>query len=230
MRLKTLSALLVFLVLATLTGFSQQDYVSRYDAFAGYSFFSTPSLSLFSNGFNGEFGVNVKTWLALGGDFSIFSGSSAILPSNLNAQRQAELAPFLPLLPPGYVLRVPFSATTSTYSAGPQFNIRKMKEVTFFVRPALGAIHISVTANPQDPIQTAIVQALLNGSRQTSDTAVFYGFGGGMDFNFSRHFAVRTAADYVHYNVFSGLLDGGRNAVRFSIGPTFRFGENIVNK
>lgn len=228
MRLKSFSALSLFVVFASLTCFSQQEYVSRFDAFGGYSFLSAPKLNLFENGFNGEFGVNVKTWVALGGDFSVFTGSSALTPDELNAHTLAKLAPFLPLLPPGYRLAIPFSATTYTYSAGPQFNIRKLKEVTFFVRPALGALHESVTANPRnDGIQPLIVAALLP-SGKTSDTVVFYGFGGGMDFNLSQHFAVRTAADFVHYDVFSNLLNGGRNAVRFSIGPTFRFGQNIV--
>jgi len=230
MRLKTFSALMLFLVFASLTCFSQQDYVSRYDAFGAYSFLSAPKLNLFENGFNTEFGVNVRTWLALGGDFSVFTGDSNLTPTELNAQTQAKLAPFLPLLPPGYVLAVPYSANTYTYSAGPQFNFRQLKAVTFFVRPALGALHEAVTAHPKnDGIQPLIVAGLLP-SGKTSDTVVFYGFGGGMDFNLSRHFAVRTAADFVHYDVFSNLLNGGRNAVRFSVGPTFRFGENIVKK
>jgi Outer membrane protein beta-barrel domain len=227
MRLKTLSALLLFLVLASLTCFSQQDYVSRFDIYNGYSFLDAPKLNLFENGYNFEAGWNVKTWVALGFDFSVFSGNSNLTVNELNAKTQAELAPFLPLLPPGYVLAVPFSATTYTYSAGPQFNIRKLKEVTFFVRPALGALHEDVTAHPKnDGIQPLIVAALLPTGR-TSDTTVFYGFGGGMDFNLSQHFAVRTAADFVHYDVFTNLLNGGRNAVRFSIGPTVRFGGNI---
>lgn len=227
MRLKTFSALLLFLVVASLTCFSQQDYVSRFDIYNGYAFLDAPKLNLFENGYNFEAGWNVKTWVALGFDFSVFSGNTNLTPGELNAQTQAKLAPFLPLLPPGYVLAVPFSATTYTYSAGPQFNIRKLKEVTFFVRPALGALHENVTVHPKnDGIQPLIVAALLP-TGKTSDTVVFYGFGGGMDFNFSQHFAVRTAADFVHYDVFSNLLNGGRNAVRFSIGPTVRFGGNI---
>lgn len=230
MRPKTFSLLLLFAIITSLTCFGQQEYVSRFDAFGGYSFLDAPKLNLFENGFNGEFGVNVRTWIALGGDFSVFNGSSSLTPNELNATQLAKLAPFLPLLPPGYVLAVPFSATTYTYSAGPQFNIRKLKEVTFFVRPALGALHESVTAHPKnDGIQPLIVAALLPTGKD-SDTVVFYGFGGGMDFNLSQHFAIRTAADFVHYDVFSNLLNGGRNAVRFSIGPTFRFGQNIVGK
>jgi len=230
MRPKTLSLLILFALATSLTCFSQQDYVSRFDAFGGYSFLDSPKVNLFENGFNGEFGVNVRSWLGLGGDFSVFTGSSTIIPSYLNPTVQAELAPFLPLLPPGYNLAIPYSATTYTYAGGPQFNIRKLKEVTFFVRPGLGALHQAVTVHPKnDGIQPLIVGALLP-TGKASDTVVFYGFGGGMDFNFSQHFAVRTAADFVHYNVFSNLLNGGQNTVRFSIGPVFRFGNNILGK
>jgi len=228
MRLKIFSAVMLFLFFASLTSFAQQEYVSRFDAFAGYSFLDSPKVNLFENGFNGEFGVNVRSWLGLGGDFSVFTGSSSLTPNQLNAATQAKLAPFLPLLPPGYVLAVPYSATTYTFAGGPQFNIRKVKAVTFFVRPGLGALHQSVTAHPKDDgIQPLIVAALLP-TGKANDTVVFYGFGGGMDFNLSQHFAVRTAADFVHYTVFSNLLNG-QNTVRFSIGPVFRFGSNILS-
>jgi len=236
MRPKTLSAVLVFVAFASLTCFSQQSYVSRYDAYTGYAFFDTPSLNLFQNGFNGEFGINVKTWVALGGDFSVFQGDNNIVPRMLSTTVQQVLGAQLMqlaqegLLPPGYRVSVPTSSTTYTYSAGPQFNIRKFEKITFFVRPALGALHESATLKPTDPITNALVVGLVGQSKHKTDTVVFYGFGGGMDFNFSRHVAVRTAADFVHYDMFSGLLNGGRNTVRFSIGPTFRFGENIVRK
>ena len=234
MRPKIFTAVILFVVLTSLTGFSQQTYVSRFDAYTGYSFFDTPSLNLFQNGFNGEFGVNVKSWLALGGDFSVFQGSNNLVPSMLSTQVQQELGAQLMalaeagLLPPGYTVSVPTTSTTYTYSGGPQINIRKFKPVTFFIRPALGALHESASLNPTDPITKALVIGLVGTSQHKSDTVVFYGFGGGMDFNLSRHVGVRTAADFVHYDMFSGLLNGGRNTVRFSVGPTFRFGKNII--
>ena len=236
MRPKILFAIVLFVLFISLSGFSQQSYVSRFDAYTGYAFFDTPSLNLLQNGFNGEFGVNVTTWLALGGDFSVFTGSNVILPGMLSTTVQQQLGQQLMmlaeegLLPPGYHVAVPADSTTYTYSAGPQINIRKLEYVTFFVRPALGALHESVTLKPTDPITTGLVQGLVGPTMHRTDTVVFYGFGGGMDFNLSQHFAVRTAADFVHYNMFSGLLNGGRNTVRFSVGPTFRFGENIVKK
>lgn len=237
MRAKVLSVVVLLLVVFTsLSCLSQQTYVNRFDAYTGYSFLSTPSLNLFQNGFNGEFGWNARTWVALGFDFSVFSGSNTIVPSMLSTTVQqqvgAELAALAAegLLPPGYTVRVPTNSTIYTYSGGPQFNYRHFKPVTLFIRPALGALHESASLKPTDPITIALVQGLVGPSMHASDTVVFYGFGGGLDFNLSRHFGVRTAADFVHYNVFSNLLNGGRNSVRFSIGPTFRFGGNILSK
>jgi hypothetical protein len=131
-------------------------------------------------------------------------------------------------LPPGYALRMPTSSTTYTYSAGPQINIRHFKPVTFFVRPALGSLHEVATLHPQDPFASQVAVVLAGPNMQKTDTVTFYGFGGGMDFNLTKHFGVRTAADYVHYNMFSNVLGSSQNSVRFSVGPTFRFGGNIV--
>jgi len=229
MRHKFICGLGLFMLLFTLTCFSQQEYVSRFDAFGSYSFLSTPSLNLMQNGFNAEFGWNVRRWVALGGDFSVFTGSNTLIPSYLAPTVQARLAPIITQLPTGYTLAVPANATIYTYSAGPQLNLRKLKTMTFFVRPALGALHADISLKPGDPVSIAIVTKLIGPGMKTSDTVVFYGFGGGMDLNVSKHVGIRTAADFVHYDMFSGLLNGGRNSVRFSVGPTFRFGPNVPN-
>jgi len=94
------------------------------------------------------------------------------------------------------------------------------------VRPGLGALHETVTAKPNNVLTTGLVNLLLGPSGQVSDTVVFYGFGGGIDWNVSKHFAIRTAADFAHFTVFESLLNGGRNAVRLSVGPAFHFGGN----
>src|SRR3954462_1215195 len=192
----------------SVAAYSQQDYVGRFDAFGGYSYFTSPKLNLVERGFNGEAGVNLKRWLALGFDFSVFKGHSSLIATELNPAVQAQLAPVFSTLPPGFIVSVPFDATTYTYSAGPQINIRHWKPVTFFVRPGLGALHETVTAKPNSVLTTGLVNSLLGPSGQTSDTVVFYGFGGGIDWNVSRHFAIRTAADLAHFTVFESLLNG----------------------
>jgi hypothetical protein len=55
---------------------------------------------------------------------------------------------------------------------------------------------------------------------------LFYGAGGGLDWNISRHVAVRFTLDFVHYTVFSDLLAAGQNSERISVAPIFRFGRN----
>ncbi len=57
-----------------------------------------------------------------------------------------------------------------------------------------------------------------------TDTVVFYGFGGGVDIEASKHIGVRFSVDFVHTSLFSNLLNS-RNAVRFSVGPRWKWGE-----
>jgi hypothetical protein len=219
---------LAFLFLTTLTCFAQQTEIPRFSTYEAFSYLSTPSLNLTQRGFDGDFGVNIFSWLTGGFDFSYANGHSSLFPSDLNQATQAKLAPFLPLLPPGYVLFVPYNSTTYTYEAGPQFNYRHFQHLTLFARPALGALHANFTARPKDPIQTAIVNALLHGTTSQSDTVVFYGFGGGLTWEITPNFGIRAASDFVHFNYFSSLLNGGRNSVRVTIGTKFSFGKNIV--
>lgn len=227
MRRSKILFLLFLVSLTSLTCFAQQEYVSKFDAYAAYSFLTTPKLNLFQNGFDGEFGWNVRRWVALGGDFSVMTGSSTLTTAQLSNATMAKLAPYLPLLPPGFKLAAPYNSTTYTYSAGPQFNYRKFKAFTFFVRPALGAMHQSVSVNPGNPLVGQIVGGLIGPKMKTSDTVVFYGFGGGFDVNVSKHVGIRAASDFVHTNLFSNLLSPGENSVRFSIAPTWRFGGNV---
>jgi hypothetical protein len=221
--------LLVLLLFVFVAGFAlaQQDSVPRYDVFTGFSYLSSPHLNLFQRGFNGEAGVNVRRWVSLGADFSVFTGHSSLTTSDLDPRQLAKLAPLVPLLPPGVslgALSVPFDATTYTFTAGPQFNYRGIKLITPFIRPAIGGIHEHVTAKPDNPITQAIVPVLLPGNVKT-DTTIFYGVGGGFDINATKHVGLRLAADFVHFKLFDGFLKDPRNAVRFSVGPTFRWGE-----
>ncbi len=239
MRRRTILLAVFFFILSTLSCFSQQDYIARYSVFTAFSYLSTPSLNLTQRGFDGDFGVNVRPWLTLGGDFSYNRGSSSILPGYLSASAKEKLAPIFPLLPPGFVLAVPYSTTTYTYEAGPQFNYRKEANFTYFVRPALGALHSTFTGQPgacQQPqlqcqaILTQVVAGLVGPSLSKTDTVLFYGFGGGVTWEATHNFGLRIAADYVRYNFFSDLLNGSRGSVRVTVGTKFNFGKNIVHK
>ena len=239
MRRSFVCGLTLFVLLTALTGFAQQDYIARYSAFTAFSYFSTPSLNLVQRGFDADFGINLRSWLTLGGDFSYGTGHSSLLTNDLNAATQAKLAPILPHLPPGFVLAVPYNSTDYTYEAGPQFNYRGLKKFTLFARPALGAIHATVTANPNNcqqpqlhcgPILSQIVSGLLGGKTSSSDTVVFYGFGGGVTWEATHYFGIRVATDFVHYDFFSNILNGGRNSIRVTVGTKFNFGQNILGK
>jgi hypothetical protein len=204
--------------------FAQQDYVGCYDAFAGFSYLASPKLNLDERGVNTQFGINATRWLALGADYSIFTGHSAIRPKDLTPALQLQLAPFLPLLGPNAA--IPFDSTTYTFTAGPQINFRGLRWVTTFVRPAIGGMHETATLKPVGPVQTALVSVLAPAGKKT-DLAPFYGVGGGLDVNASKHVALRVGVDVVHVKLFSNLLAEGRNSVRISVGPSFRFGRNV---
>jgi hypothetical protein len=104
---------------------------------------------------------------------------------------------------------------------------RHFRNETLFLRPLFaGAIYEMATPKPGDPIAAAIV-AQLAPSGQKTDTTWFLGAGGGIDFLFSRHFAMRTQVDVVHDHLFNDLLANGRWTVRFSVGPAFNFGRNV---
>jgi hypothetical protein len=231
MRRLFVCVLALFLLSTAPTCFSQQTDIRQFSTFGAFSYLSTPSLNLVQRGFDGDFGYNWKSWLTLGFDFSYNNGHSTLLPNDLNSATQAKLAPFLPILQElGIPVAVPYNSSTYTYEAGPQFNYRKLKKVTLFARPALGAVHANFTANPNNPIIQEIVAGLLNGKTSSSDTVVFYGFGGGITWEITPQFGLRVASDFVHYNYFSNVLNGGRNSVRVVVGTKFSFGKNILGK
>lgn len=226
---RPLFCVFAFLLLSTLTSFSQQTEISQFSVISGYSYLATPSMNLAQRGFNGDIAQNVRPWLSIGFDFSVFSGYSTLVPSYLNASTQTRLAS---LLPPGFPLSavaVPFNSSTSTYQLGPQFNYRRLKHVTFFVRPALGLLHAKADTTPNASI-APLVGALLGGGKlSATDHTVFYGFGGGATWEINPHFGLRLTADLARFNYFSDLLNGSRNAVRLTLAPKFSFGRNIAS-
>jgi hypothetical protein len=220
--------------LAGLTGFGQQTYVSRYDAYVGYSFLNSPAVSLFEPGVAAQFGVRPKTWFSLGVDYTYGTGDLKITPDLLTTDLQqklgAQLAQLIAagVIPPTYTLVVPAHSTTHTFAAGPQLAYRHFSRATLFVRPLfLGAIHETAVPKPGDPIAAAIVKQLAPSGSKV-DTVMFLGFGGGFDILLSKHFAIRAQADLVYDHLFDDLLRNGRWTTRFSVGPAFNFGKNIA--
>jgi len=220
------------LILATHV-FAQQDYVGRFDLYNGFAWFDSPSAKLQERGYHLQAGVNLKTWLAVGFDYSVVTGSLTLTPDllkpSLANQIAAQLAQLAAagLLPAGYQVAVPTGSTTDTFAAGPQLEYRHFRRITLFIHPSIGAIYESATPHPGDPISAGIVAQLAPSGKKT-DWEAFYGVGGGADLNFMRYFSIRLQADYVHNDLFSDILKESRNTVRLSVGPAFRFGKNIV--
>jgi hypothetical protein len=220
------------LFLLCLPLFAQQSYVTRYDLYTGYAFLNSPKIGLFENGFQTQFGYRAKTWVSLGFDYSITAGDLTItpglLPTALQQQLGAQLGALIKagVIPPSYALTVPAHSVTHSFAAGPQFAYRHFSKVTLFIRPSIGAIREGATPQPKDPIAAAIVAQLAPTGHKV-DWQGFYGIGGGFDVLVSKHFALRTQADYVYDHLFNDLLQDGRWTTRFSIGPCFNFGKNI---
>lgn len=219
--------------LPALSLFAQQTDVSRYDVYAGFAGFETPALSLSQYGFHTQVGVNLKTWLSAGFDYSVASGQNSLTPNQLKQSLQQQLAQQIEYLisigviPPDYKLVVPTDAFSQTFAAGPQFEYRHYKPVTLFLRPSLGAIRQKVTPHPTDPVATAIVAQLVPAGYKVDWTG-FYGFGGGLDWNATKHFGIRAQTDVVYWRLFNDLLANGTWTTRYSFGLTYRFGRNIV--
>jgi opacity protein-like surface antigen len=233
---------LAALLLALSCGaFAQQDYVGRYDVFAGYSYLNSPKLDLQQRGFNTQLGVNLKRWLAFGADYSIQFGRASLTPSDLKPQYATPLNGLvyegehglLPIsIPAGYQLYAPFDATTETFTIGPQVAYRHFKKVTLFAHPSIGAIHENIALNAHDAftnyiVLPALVSSGILKSTRPNDTTYFYGFGGGADYNVTKHVHLRADVEFVHVYLFSNLLADSRNSVRLSVGPTFNFGKNV---
>jgi len=220
------------LYLLTSIASGQQTYVGRYELYGGYMYLDSRLIKLGESGFHTQIGTNLKTWLALGFDFSTGTGDTALTPDMLKSSlRQMVLAKLAPLeaaglLPANYALSVPLHSHSETFAMGPQLSLRHFSVVTIFVRPDLGAIHESAVLHPTDPIGKGLVAQLApSGTKQ--DWTYFYGFGGGVDLNFSKHFSLRLQADFVRDHLFDDVLDA-RNSVRFSVGPSIHLGRNIV--
>jgi hypothetical protein len=203
--------------------------INRYTVYTGFDYFNNPGLSLSQRGFDTDFGVTVKPWMAIGADFSV-SGNSIISGSGTINGSSTVYAPLLikaaPLgAPPPSSVNVPFKSTSYTFAVGPQFYWRKWRQVTFLGRPGLGVIHATADVNlpPQLAGLLGVLGAPVPSAHQT-DTRLFFGLGGGFDLNVSRRVGLRVTADWINTHLYPNLLSNRQNFVRLTIGPTFRWG------
>ncbi|MFN7998337.1 MAG: hypothetical protein U0Q18_32245 [Bryobacteraceae bacterium] len=212
-----------------------QQYVGRFEVYAGYMFLDSPKLNLFEPGYHIQVGMRYSRHISMGFDFSRGTGDTALTSELATDALQARLKSYLDplkaggLLPPDYQPRLPLNSETATFTAGPQFVCRKWNKFTPFIRPSIGAIREYAVARPNDIFTKALVTQIAPSGTKLDWTA-FYGVGGGVAFNVLKHFSLVVQADFVHDHLYNDLLRDGRNTVRFSVGPGFQFGHNVDKK
>jgi hypothetical protein len=217
-----------FLILICLPALAQQTDINRYTVFTGFDYMISPARNLTERGFDVDFGITVKPWLGLGGDFGALGDSIISGAGTINGSETVYASPVNQsgLIPGGAnSIHVAFKSTTYTFAAGPQFYLRKWEKITFLARPGFGGIHENANIAfppPLAPLFTFLGIPIPNPHQ--SDTQLFFGLGGGFDLNVSKKVGVRFAADWVNTHLFSNLLVPRQNYVRFSVGPTFRWG------
>jgi len=213
----------------------EDQYVGRFLIYAGYMHLDSPAISLWEPGVHIQAGMRWSRHISVGFDYSRGTGNTKVGLSQATTAIQNEFGPLLAefiangILPPNYVAALPFSSVTQTFTMGPEFPYRRFKTFTPYIRPSAGIINEVATARPIDNVTRLVVNSIAPSGKEEEWTA-FYGFGGGVGFNFTKHFSLVVQADLVHDHLFPDLLKNGRNTVRFSIGPGFQFGSNVTTK
>lgn len=212
-----------------------QSYVGRFVVYAGYMYLDSPSINLVEPGIHLQAGMRWSRHISLGFDYSRATGSTSVGLNQATTALQNQFGPLITsliaagLLPSDYVAALPFSSVTQTFTMGPEFPFRRFKSITPYIRPSAGIINEVATAHPGDNPTRLLVNTVAPSGKVEEWTA-FYGFGGGVAFNVTKHFSLIVQADFVHDHLFPNLLKNGRNTIRFSIGPGFQFGHNVRKK
>ena len=179
-RLSLFAAIFVFLTQLPHAS-AQQQYVGRYDLYTGFSDLYTPGLNgINQKGFHLQAGINNKSWLSTGFDYSVQTGDTSLVPGFASPAIKAGITQLYELyaetdgtygLPPTYAVDVPLSATTQTFTAGAQLNYRHFSKVTLFIRPSLAAFRLNATAHPRANTPDETVVAALKSPTFFSPTA-----------------------------------------------------------
>ena len=214
---------------------ADQPYVGRFLIYTGFMFLDSPKISLFEPGIHIQAGMRWSRHISLGFDYSRGTGPTTVGLNQATPTIQNEFGPLLQqliaagALPSNYAAALPFSSITQTFTAGPEFPYRRFKRFTPYIRPSCGIINEVATAHPVDHL-TKLVVATIAPSGKEEEWTAFYGFGGGVAFNVTKHLGLVVQADLVHDHLFPDLLKDGRNTVRFSIGPGVQFGSDVKRK
>ena len=129
-----------FMIFIYLPALAQQSDINRYTLFTGFDYMISPARNLTERGFESDFGVTVRPWLGLGGDFGILGADVISGAGTINGSETIYAPLVKPFIDPN-TIHVPYKSTTYTFAVGPQFYLRKWDKVTFFARPGFGGIH-----------------------------------------------------------------------------------------
>lgn len=212
-----------------------EQYVGKFLVYTGYMYLDSPKISLAEPGIHVQAGMRWSRHISLGLDYSRGTGSTLIGLNQATTALQSEFNPLLAsfkaagIVPQNYVAALPFGSVTQTFTVGPEFPYRRFKRFTPYIRPSVGIINEVATGHPADRLTSIVVQSIAPSGKEEEYTA-FYGFGGGVAFNVTRHFSLVVQGDFVHDHLFPDLLRSGRNTIRVSIGPGFQFGKNVTKK
>ncbi len=70
---------------------AQQSYVGLFDIYGGFTYLDSPNLDLDQRGFHLQVGINPRSWLALGFDYSRATGHTDITEGQLTSALQTQL-------------------------------------------------------------------------------------------------------------------------------------------
>ena len=117
------------------------------------------------------------------------------------------------LTSPGTTALIRLKPSFYTVAGGPQFSYRKSSRVQPFARILLGLAYERASAN-------VLINGvpLLSSDITQSDKSFDFTAGGGFDYHFREHLAMRMSGDYVR-TYFSNLT---QNNLRVSVGLTYR--------
>ena len=79
-----------FMIFIYLPALAQQSDINRYTLFTGFDYMISPARNLTERGFESDFGVTVRPWLGLGGDFGILGADVIRGAKNGHRQRREQ--------------------------------------------------------------------------------------------------------------------------------------------
>ena len=194
---------LVSLLLPASIALGQQSYVGQYDVYAGYMYLHSSLINLGETGYHTQIGTNPAKWYSVGYDYQLRQRRYRPGPDHdegLPATGDKRAT--------GAVNRGWNDPRQLPVEGAGAFEIGNLCHGSAAQFPALpGSDHLC-PAGPRrtymsPPYRIPAIQSAPCSPRSwrpagtQTDWTYFYGFGGGVDFNVTKNFALRVQADFV---------------------------------